>query len=146
VAKAYEVHVKGLGSALEIPAKLERSRVAFKLSVGEGLVEEIRHNIRSRSGKLAASWQARHVRGAILLQSKGVLYARASVGGAFLVPKNKRALAFADGTVRMRARLNPGAYIGRPNDRRTSYVTLAFHRYHEITRAAWLLHFGKLGV
>jgi hypothetical protein len=141
-----DISVRGVGSVLRLPEKIERSRRFFQTTVGESLVFEIRRNIHSRSGRLSASWHAALLAGGgLAIRSEGTEYARASVRGAYINPKNKRALAFADGRFRNFARLNPGHYIGRPKDRRTSYVTLAFDQFRVITRAAWHLHFGELG-
>lgn len=140
-----QIEVKGISSTLTLPTRIERARRGFKASVGEGLVVEIGRNIHSRSGRLSASWRAIHVSatGGIALRSQGTEYAKASVGGAYIVRKRGRALALADGRFFRFVRLTPGHYIGRPTDRRTSYITRAFDHFREITRAAWLLHFGE---
>jgi hypothetical protein len=142
---ALDVHVRGISSALELPGKIERARRKFKLAVGEGLVFEIRQHIHSRSGRLSESWKAAvTATGSPVVRSRGVEYAKASVGGAFIQPKKKQALHFADGRFARRVRLNPGAYIGRPSDRKTSYVHLAFAEFKTITNAAWHACFGDL--
>lgn len=40
-------------------------------------------------------------------------YARAQEKGAYIVPRRRRALKFADGTFSMRARLRPKRYLAR---------------------------------
>jgi len=142
---ALKIELRGLKGAQAIPQELRRAASELKQEVGDGLVAAIRRRIRNRSGRLSASWMAHVTAGgrnaSISSRHPG---AKASVFGAWIVPKRKRALAYSSGAFSMHTRLNPGAYIGRPRDRKTSYITLAFAQFGAITKRAFGKAFGDL--
>lgn len=140
----FDVKIVGLTNAMRAAAVIEERRLAFAHAVAEAMAHRVRSEIRSRTGALAGSWTG-EVRGdgQAVVSSHGVVYAKASVGGVYHLPKRAQALHFADGRFRMWSRINPGAWIGDPSDRKTSYVDKAFAHFREVVAAEFKLMFGR---
>jgi hypothetical protein len=138
------VQIIGLSNSLELAGHLEDATRKLKEDVAEGVVDRIRGYIRSQSGELAGSWEGKVQGQNAVIRSQGVAYAKASVAGAYITPKRRRVLRFADGSFHRQARLTPGAYMGSPGSRK-SYVDAAFQHFSEITGDVFRKHFGGLG-
>lgn len=144
---AIEVEIVGLTNALKLPAKLEAKRLLLQKDVADDLAGEVRSRIRSRSGRLAGSWRGRVRRdGQAVVESTGVPYGRASVRGAFIQRRNRKALRGHEGRFAKFTRVNPGAYVGEPRNRRLSYVDLAFQQFGRVVDKAFQRRFGRIGI
>jgi hypothetical protein len=133
------------GRITQIGRRLSRAEMELFRRCGEGLVEEVRSNIRSRSGALARSWRWRRNGGWIELRTSS-RYGRASVKGAYIKPKRKKVLAFrvAGQTVFARAvRLTPGSYVGNPGGHE-GYLDEAVKEFGPIVRDAFGKSYGSL--
>ena len=127
-----EARINHLERSLKLYGRLERAGKKAKLDVAEAVRDEIRGEIHSRSGQLAASWEGVVVAGDPIVRSTGLARAKASVAGAYIRPRRRRALRLADGRVRRGPiRIRPGAWIGRPRSKQ-SYVDVVLKRAPDV--------------
>jgi hypothetical protein len=136
----FGITVEGLAKLEQMPSRLERAQLAFVGELTQDLAGEVRKQIRSRSGRLAGSWHGQAVSSTLgLLETSGTRYGRASIRGAYFRARG-RALVFRgrDGELIFRrwVRIKPGAYIGRPDDRKNTYVSRALRQRRRIAQAA----------
>jgi hypothetical protein len=135
------VSIRGLSKFEGLPAALEQAQRRFVDELAKGIAAEFRKHIRSRgSGGLAEHWKGHGIdstRG--IVEASGPVYLKASVRGAFVKARNGKVLRFEkNGQVFFRRwiRITPGDYIGQPDDRKTSYVTLALRNRRAIGERA----------
>lgn len=135
------IDVDGLGGLERTGDALDRLPRRFIENLTADLAASIRSKIRSRSGRLAADWRGRAETDRLgFVETTGTRYGKASVRGAYLRPRRGRVLAFRDESGRMVfrrwIRLAPGNYIGRPGDRRNSYVSRGLRDRRAIAQRA----------
>jgi hypothetical protein len=146
---AIQVSVPGLARLERLPGAIENGQRVFVDRLSKGIAEEIRRHIRSRSADgLAAHWKGHGVDATTgVVEASGPAYLGASVRGAFVRPVHAKVLRFVkDGEVLFRpwVRITPGDYIGRPDDRKNSYVTRALRNRRAIAEREFEATFGHL--
>jgi hypothetical protein len=146
----FSVEVENLGELEQVPGDLERAQRRFVEDLADDLTNAIRKTIRSRSGRLAASWRGRALTDSLALVETSKArapHATASLRGNYVTAKTAKVLRFPAGgrLVFARAvRYYSGSYVGKPGDRKSTYVAKAFRKRAQIAREAFARRFGKL--
>jgi hypothetical protein len=145
----FSLRLEGLSEAARIDGWIETAQQRMLEEGCQRLAGEVRSAVRSRSGRLAASWTGRALSSTHgVVETVGVRYARASVRGNYITPKSKRVLRFTVGGRVVFARFvryAAGSYIGRRGDRRNTYVTRAMRRRNRVMAEVFQKHFDNLG-
>jgi hypothetical protein len=143
------VTVPGLARLVRLPGAIEDGQRRFVDQLSRDIAGEFRKHIHSKSGTLAGRWHGAGVDATHgLVSADGPEYLQASVRGAFVKAKHGKVLRFRgrDGEMVYRRwiRLTPGDYIGRPDDRKNSYVTRALRNRRAVAERAFEATFGRL--
>lgn len=134
MAPVFGITVKGLDRAERLPGQIEVAGHATFATVEEGIVRSVAERAPGGAGgSIGASVYAKRFGAKAARLSSDHPGAKAHERGAYIVPKGGRALRFADGSFRMRARL-----------RAKHYFRDGVKAWQGIVAAAFKAHFGRL--
>lgn len=143
------IKVEGLQKLADTPQRIADAQYRFVEELTQGLGSAMRKQIRSRTERLAGSWHGHAVSSTQgVVETTGTEYGKASVRGAYIRARRGRVLAFRNRqgelTFRKWVRLAPGNWIGRPGDRRNSYVTRMLRQRRAIAQEAFSRTLGSI--
>lgn len=149
MADEISIKVDGLQHLAGTPDAIAAAQYRFVEELTQGLGSAMRQQIRSRSGRLAGSWHGHALSSTQgVVETTGLAYGKASVRGAYIRARRGRVLAFRNRqgelTFRKWVRLAPGNWIGRPDDRRNSYVTRTLRQRRLIAQEAFKRTLGAI--